>query len=521
MTKVKKYRLSIYLIKENYTNFDDILKDRSVLNSYKFKNKRTDEIVLYVKSSKSNVPNWVLLFRDLLENKIENLFNSTSAAVLIVKHNERYFAFTFGYGRNLLNLDCIEESFGLRVALNSIDPDKVRSIDIKNIDTVVRHAKVQTSQAGAMDNFGMNVDRDILNGVTGKTNDEFFGKTISGSTAVYLSFPLTVDNFGKLCARLLEKYNDESYKKNFAWVDHIKEVRDRELADKLNDQVIIAIKERSFEHLFLAAPVVVDWEHFERFEYKGSGDLEEDMLIEKMFPADEQEKVSLNLLKEREILFIGSDNQIIYRWSVYNCINYEFKKGIETFLLTGGKWFKIDTDYVDSVNKELEGVAEYKNFAFPQYSEMREDEYNKKVSENNKEKCFLMDKNNILFGGGQSKIEFCDLIIHKTDFIHIKRFKGGSSTLSHLFFQGAISARLFLSSQPFRKLVNGFLPNDWKFPLSVKALDYEIVFAIISKATEGIKDILPFFSKISFLQTYNQLILFGYKVSIVKIGMKK
>jgi len=522
MSREKKYRLCVYLINENCNKHEDILKNSLALIQHTFKNKNIEDIVVYTKSSKPYMPIWVKLFDNVLEAKIEDLFNSSSAAVLIVKDNKRYFAFTFGLGRNLLNLDFVEESFGLRVALNSIDPDKVRSIDIKNIDTVLRHSKIQTSQAGSVDDFGMNIDRDILNGVTGKSNDEFLGKTISGSMAVYLSFPLTFDNLSLLCERLLEKYRDEKYKENFAWVDHVREIKIEGLINKLNDGLIDVIKHKNFERetLFLAIPQVVNWEQFEGFKYSESDELKEDINIEDMLPSEGEieEKVNILWLKRKEILFIGKDEQILDSWSLYKCINYESKQEKETYLLTGGKWFKIDTDYVGSVNSEIDKVKEYNRFNFPKYEEKREDEYNKKVYDNNKTVCFLMDKKNIVYGGGQSKIEFCDLIIHKTDFVHIKRFRG-SSALSHLFFQGANSARLFLSSADFRKKVNKHLPTDWHFKDPVKALDYEVVFAIISKVRKNIKDILPFFSKVSFLQIHVQLQLYGYKVSLVKINM--
>lgn len=520
MKKPKKYRLCIYLIKENYNDAESIAKDSSALESYSFKNKSKKEIILFVKKSKPSIPHWIELFVNVLDTKIKDSFNSSSAAVLIVKYKDRYFAFTFGYGRNLLNLDCVEESFGLRVALNSINPDKVRSIDIENIDTVIRHAKVQTSQAGSVDDFGMNIERDILNAVTGKSNVEFLGKTITGSTAVYLNFPLDINNMGELCSKLLEKYFDDSYKNNFPFVDNISEIKIASLIDRLNKELINTIKNRDFEHLFLAIPEVVNWDQFEGFKYKESDELKEDIFVEDVLPSDNKDEleINLNFLKGKEVLFIGRDDQIFHRWALYKCVNYELKKEKETYILTSGKWFKVNIDYANSVDKDLEEVNEYEKFNFPKYTEKKEEEYNKNVCQDNEEKCFLMDRKIIRYGGGRSSIEFCDLIINKTDFIHVKRFRG-SSALSHLFFQGANSARLFLSASAFRKEVNKLLPAQWNFRDPIEPSDYEVVFAIISKAKEKVKDLLPFFSKISFLQIYNQLRLYRYKVSLSKIEM--
>ncbi len=49
-----------------------------------------------------------------------------------------------------------------------------------------------------------------------------------------------------------------------------------------------------------------------------------------------------------------------------------------------------------------------------------------------------MDKKNIPYGGGYSRIEFCDLFSKSKQMIHVKRY-GGSSVLSHLFNQGLVS----------------------------------------------------------------------------------
>ncbi len=516
----KKFRLCVYLIKEDCIQQEDVLKDASLLTKYTIKGVSANNTALFVKESHSNPPKWAVFFSGALEKNLADLYNSSSAAALIVKHNKQFFAYTFGHGHHLLNPNNIVDSFGLKVVLNSIDAAKIRSVDIKNLDTVLRYSKVQTSQAGSVDNFGMNIDRDILNAVTGLSNDEALGKQISGSTALHLSLAVKVQNLPDLCGKLLTKFNDKNYKETFPWVDHISEVRNPHLIGELNDSLVNAVKEKDFERFFLAPPEIVDWELVEGFKYKTSDEeVREDIHISDVMPNDNTEEVSLAWLKKKEVLCIGKDSeQIIDGWTLYDCINYELKKDRETYLLTGSKWFKIDSHYVDTVNKEIGVISEYKNFTFPKYGGEREDEYNKSVADKNSKTCFLMDKKNIAYGGGMSKIEFCDLLINKTDFVHVKRFRG-SSALSHLFLQGFNSAFLFLTDSDFSKKVNKLLPTQWKFSEgdNIKASDYEVVFAVISRAKGSTKDIFPFFSKVSLIHIYKQLKAYGYKVSIAKI----
>jgi len=525
----KKFRLSVFLFKESCTTIQDALKDEAILTKHSIKGFKEDDMVLFVKDSRNFPPKWLSFFDGYLSAEIEHVFNASSSAVLLVKHNKRIFGFTFGYGRGFLNLNQVEDDFGLKVALNSIDADKIRSVDIKNLDTVVRHSKVQTSQVGTVDNFGLNIDRDILNAVTGLSNDADFGKQISGAVSLHLSIAIKVDNLAGLCVKLLKKFSDKSYKESFPWVDHVSYVKNKAVISDLDGLLVKAIIEKDFERLFLAVPEIVDWEQVQGFKYKENDeDVREDIKIDDVLPSDSDLKdvVGIGWLCRNHVLCVGANNdEVIDEWPLYDCINYEVKLGgndSSNFLLTAGKWFKIDTGYAVSVADEIKDIPEYKSFVFLEHEDEKEGDYNKKVADSNKARCFLMDKKLIPYGGGQSKIEFCDLLIDKKDFVHVKRFRG-SACLSHLFLQGHNSAFLLRTDVGFLKKVNKELPKALRFSETsqIEASGYEVVFAVISKVKKGVRDIFPFFSKVSLLQVYKQLRAYGFNVSIAKICVKK
>ena len=102
--------------------------------------------------------------------------------------------------------------------------------------------------------------------------------------------------------------------------------------------------------------------------------------------------------------------------------------------------------------------------------------------------------------------------------IHVKKF-GGSSVLSHLFSQGAVSGELFVSDGEFRAKLNTALRRGYKVPnprgTRPTATQYEIVFAIISGSANPLD--ISFFSKVSLRSTRRRLISYGYKVSKKKI----
>ena len=128
-----------------------------------------------------------------------------------------------------------------------------------------------------------------------------------------------------------------------------------------------------------------------------------------------------------------------------------------------------------------------------------------------------MDAENLSYGGGHSKIELCDLLSKDKELIHIKPLTG-SSTLSHLFSQAAVSVELVLSDSPFFSLANEKIKEisgSEDFIITYRR-NIKMVFAIIHKKPEQLPQI-PFFSKVSFRYTKSRLQAFGFNVSIKAI----
>ena len=62
----------------------------------------------------------VIVGNDLLGAKEDETISSGGGG------NQRYFVLTFGYGRTLINRSAIEERFGLKCVLNSVENDTLR-----------------------------------------------------------------------------------------------------------------------------------------------------------------------------------------------------------------------------------------------------------------------------------------------------------------------------------------------------------------------------------------------------------
>lgn len=127
-----------------------------------------------------------------------------------------------------------------------------------------------------------------------------------------------------------------------------------------------------------------------------------------------------------------------------------------------------------------------------------ENEYNTAFAATDSDRFLCMDRQNITYGGGRSKVELCDILTIDDTYIHVKPYSG-SSTLSHLFNQASVSAELVLGDSEFRAKANlkiGENTTNEEF-LIRKDQRPNIVFAIISKTEEELPPI-PFFSKVTF-----------------------
>ena len=127
MTKETKININLYLLKNEVKESLQALKDPSegqVLN-----NIDGGAVELYYKNTPEVSPKWVKKIISLCQLNKTDLTSSSCSVALLVKPNNlnRYFALCFGYGRNLLDISMIEDNFGLKVALNVIDHEKVKS----------------------------------------------------------------------------------------------------------------------------------------------------------------------------------------------------------------------------------------------------------------------------------------------------------------------------------------------------------------------------------------------------------
>lgn len=238
-------KLTIYLIKSDFTRFNEIIKDNVEAID-------VESGSFYSTPSTPSLPSWLSDFfgSSLSELKLR-VASARGLYLTSVKKGskERIFAITFGSGRFLLKDGVIEERFGLRVTLNSVMPNSLRSIDKVSLGATAKQSREQISKAGGAASFGIDIEQDLMNAATGKSKIEKFGKVVSGKDSLALSAKFNVNNINELLITCLNQYESTDYTKDFPWIDQIKDVRDPKVISDLNSELLAKINSIDLEKI--------------------------------------------------------------------------------------------------------------------------------------------------------------------------------------------------------------------------------------------------------------------------------
>lgn len=537
-SKPKSRHLTFLLLREDIQEPEDALKEPESLEGTPVPADFGFEGILYVSESQPREPRWVSFVKEGFPDGISLSPSSTAAAVLFIKADSRWFALTFGQGRHLLESDCHEVDFGLKVTLNTVDERKLRSLDSRTFDELTVHTRRQVSRSSALEAFSVDVAQDLLGAVTGEPSDPTLAKRLAGRDSLALTGPIAFSELATRCKALLQAYKGTQYRQKFPWVDHIRLVRDPKVIASLDDELVRALNAGDLQKIHLAPPEVISWDDVAGFRYPGERagrdephpDLDIAECLEALATRDGVEvdelELSLDGLKRDKIRAVFEEHSSEQeKWILYKCLVAELRSEKALHVLSAGQWFKVEKNFAAqtlqdafALVKELEGL--------PSAGAHEDEETYNEGAAGASRGLVLLDQKLIRSQGAQSPIEACDLFSSRGQFIHVKR-KVRSSTLSHLFSQGAIAAETFLRDEHFRKELKRIvtaespgvarvLGNPTQKPEPSR---FEIVFAIITNATqEEWPHALPFFSQLNLVRHARRLSMFGFRVSLCRIG---
>lgn len=525
--------LTIFLIKDYVQDFKECMKSPDTLSNSKLKSSYGMEGIIYYCDSKKKVPRWKPYLDQWAIDTVNISDNASNKAIMLVKIKKRIMAVVFGYGRSFLKEECIERNFGFKVALNTINPNKMRSVNAATIEDMVVTTQRQASYSTSQDEFGLNVTNDIMKGVTGEPFDDKYGNHISGKDSLVVSVLMTLDELKDKLELYYSAYTDDRYKRiGFEWVDNVAEIRDSVLSESLDFQLSYAIEKHNVEHLHIAPPETTDWDRIIGFCYSGVG-----KKIEK------PENYSLNLdveeyvknirencnvyakIRRDKLYAMNSDGVPFSICSIYAALVFQTEYEGKSYIFCSGSWYQVETSFFNQVNNFIQNRIPLSSISLPECpKDKKEGQYNEMVANGNPDYC-LFDCKLLSADGSPKKIEACDIFTKGKQFIHVKN-KGQSAQLSHLFAQGKVSAECFSSDESFRKQVveiaiEKFGSEPFDAASKPKSDEYEVVYAIIDDKDSDINTKLPFFSKVNLMLTAQELERMHFKYSVCLIKKQK
>lgn len=517
---------TIYLFKENIKSvraaFD--AEKRNEVTSYNLVDGLGFSGTLFVGHRRQYEAPWVRSLNPFLKRRVGNARIATVSAALIVKYEKRIFAATFGWGKSFLRKSSWVRDFGLKIALNRADPTKLRSIDTKTYEDIVVSTRKQTSRSSPVENFELDIARNLLRAVTGVSKDKTFFDRLAGADSIHLTTELPFKDLGDLLDELYVAYNDDSYKANFGWIDNVREV-DPEAKETLDAGLIAALQKSETDNMHLAPADIVDWQAINGFNYtKGKSTIAypELDLNDYLEVLDEDiSELSIDDLKRHavRVRFEGSD-EFHDQWSVYECLVWDTKFKSKRYALFDGRWFEVDPSYASTVEKFIRDLTSDMPFLPAGRIGDTEEIYNKSVADHEPARFALFDREPIKPSEATSPIEFCDLMSIDRQLIHVKK-RSSSATLSHLFSQGSVSAAVFLADNLARASIRSVLQRLRKtaylplIPMDRPAANnYEVVYAVLTKNTAKWPPSLPFFSGVNLMHHATQIRNLGFKVSL-------
>jgi uncharacterized protein (TIGR04141 family) len=482
--------------------------------------------LLYVKRQIEKRPTWRNFLESISAKSLPELQNKSSSAVLLIRTNDKVFAVIFGYGRHLIDTDAFVQDFGLKTALNVLDHNTLRSVDLHSLEDQPVQKRSQASRESNASVFGIDIFKDVLRAVTGSPKAGISLKNVSGGDAM-LSFSAEFkeETLPTLLNELADHYANDHYKTGFSWVDNVRKVKDKKLIDELDLKLLVALEKRDL-NVVLTLPEIEKWDLISGFSFTRAKDqIEPTIQLDRYYATLDAKRLSIEGVKaDRLHVFNLEENSVDH--SVYKCLYFENSDLSKTQILFSGCWYEIENSFKTRINQTLNEIG-ISDLVFPPIEHWKKDgksiiesegDYNARAA--GVHGHFLLDKKLVKTDRSTTPIELCDLLSVDRDFIHVKHRKGGSAGLSHLFAQGVVSASAMLGDRNFRKQARKVLGKISSSAIDIvpldnlKASNYQIVFLILGDESATVKSNLPFFSKVTLGAAFENLSQRGFNVRI-------
>lgn len=538
----KKNTFSLYIAKEDISSFDDLLTDKArhklegglahKLDSGDF----GDGAALYVFPGFPKPPAWAEQLKGHFHLE-QKLFNQSHCAILAFRKDKTIFAVTFSYGHVYLDDRKTEADFGLKVAINYVSDEKLRSVERSNIGAAIRDV---AHAAGYKDlhAFGIDDALDLIRKVSGYGTETDFADKVSGARALTFSKEIEIHEVPELAAEAVDLFKAKTYKKTrFKILDFLAPVLDPVVQEQLDGLLVNAIRQGSDEFEIGLPEIVHEGVVSFRFERAGAAQFHPDLSLQLYRDGlgDRLPQLTVEDIKKHRVAAYGADGNVpLNHWSVHHALVGSIAMSGRRYALNEGLWYRIDDKFKEAADTEFTALccAPDKKLRplkkiYPEGGKKKgrpvyqsESSYNEEIA--SETGYLLLDQRLIEIDNVPGRgFEACDLIDLKgRRFIHVKKSSRQSSVLSHFFKQAGHAAQLLRRYDGFK---SGLIDTVKKHYGEAKAdelgaaLDndkWTVEFQIADFPRIDGQHNIPFFSKISLREEASSIRAMGFDVRL-------
>jgi len=481
----------------------------------------------------SNLPVWRSFIAEGIGEEPAGIFTGGAGAVIFVPAGQRTLAVCFGQVHIALNDDAFERQFGLKVTLNTVPRSRLRTLDIATPDAVTFQRRVQASKDSDLHEFGVDMLRDLARVAGGTPSNAAFARFVAGKDSLSITCEVDANTLQAKCAEIIAAYGHTTYRKEFAWVDNMRTVVEKDVIEELDEKLfdaLEALRNGGNSDLHMAPPEIVNYTEGSQLHYNGFGShgttfhsLSIEDYVGELGRCDFDGDMTEIKEKHRIKAKGDSEEEFSEKWRVYDCFVFETSLGAgastQHFVLFAGNWYRVEKKFRDRVEAAFDAMPKVSIIG---KTTCRNEE--KLIADLEEKRSDLIKLDQIKINPAGTKyanLEPCDFFSSEKKFIHLK--DGHSSgPISHLWSQGVVSAEAFVSDAEFRKklrakvrsLGGGFevlLPKSTEKPVRDA---YGVVYGVMRKPYADGSLGLPFFSKVSLQAAAERIAQFGIPVAI-------
>jgi uncharacterized protein (TIGR04141 family) len=447
-----------------------------------------------------------------------------------------FYALTFGLGaEGLLKSDAIVRDFGLRVAMNICDKDRLKRVRTSIHEAISTQSEKQISIGSSFSVFNINDEKEFLRAVSGAAKQDYgFITSFTGRDSI--SIKLDKDdriswlNIIERIHRLGKAYELHDYADIFQGYAKFRFENDPHVIAELDQILFEKIKTNEIETIHLAPPEFVDFEE-RSFSYDEDEDAPRfddlsigDLLASKKRPFGQ--KSSIQSIRNMRVHVWDVETGVnIKHWSAYQCLVAEVEHNGATYILSLAQWKQVSAD----LKSEVDGYVQRIQLADQTYLVSNISIWNPSARQNREatynaaavaasDDLFLFDAAKIEIAG-ERIYEVCDLLHSDKSMVHVKRLRSGAASITHLFLQGRFYGDAFLRDARCREAMRDYIttnieaerdgaafisiiPDDRK---DIVANQYRIVFCILSDRPGADVASLPFMARYELMHTHRHL----------------